>query len=252
MKPGADAPPATSVAAMGDHPTSTALFAAIATGLYRRERTGKGGVVGTSLLANGMWSNSSLLQASLDKVDLPPVKPRTEASPLFNNYRCKCGKWLNLSILNFEKLFPPAARILGIPELIGDPRFLTPEGRRDNAAVMVAILDKAFATQDREYWAQEFEKAGITWAKISTLQDVISDPQAHAAGHIVPFVDGSGMTINTPIELGGVEKKRPTRAPELGQHTWEVLHELGYSEKEIERMAKDGIIVESAGVRSKL
>ncbi|KAI9028794.1 L-carnitine dehydratase/bile acid-inducible protein F [Hyaloraphidium curvatum] len=240
VKPDYEGAPATSVGGMGDHPTALALYASIATGLYLRERTGKGGVVATSLLANGLWSNSSLIQGKLEDGDIRNPKPRHEAnSPLFNNYRCACNRWINLSILN-EKLIAPACRILGCPEVLEDPRFSTKEGRRDHAPEMIAILDQSFAKHDRAELAKKFDAEGITYGLISTLDDVVADEQIRAAGMIRPFAEGKGMTVGTPVEIGGVTKKAPTRAPGLGQHTDEILAELGFSAEEVARMKASG------------
>lgn len=150
-----------SLAAMGDHPTALALYAAIATGLFLREKTGKGRVVSTSLLANGIWSFGSVLQGKLDGADIQPPKPRhAPALPTFNSYKCGCGRWINLSILN-EKLLKPACEILGCPEAADDPRFSTYDARRENAEAMVKIFDPLFAKFDRDDLMKKFDAAGV-------------------------------------------------------------------------------------------
>src|ERR1700742_2720573 len=85
----AQSEPARSIPAMGDHPTAVSLYAAIMTGLYRRSITGKGGMVSTSLLANGLWSNGCYMQAALVGAKFQPRAPRYRRSALLEVYRCK-------------------------------------------------------------------------------------------------------------------------------------------------------------------
>src|SRR6516164_8891887 len=95
----AEATPARSVPGMGDHPSAVSLYAAIVTALYRREHTGKGGQVTTSLMANGVWSNGYFVQAKLCGASVEP-RPRRERTfnALSNHYRCSDGRWLILSL----------------------------------------------------------------------------------------------------------------------------------------------------------
>lgn len=251
IRPDYNGPPATPTAAVGDHPTAVSMFAAIAMALYNREKTGKGCVVSTSLLANGIWSMSAALQGVLNERELRTPKPRTEAlSALFNMYKCKCGRWINLSVLN-EKLIPPFARALNCPEIATDSRFATKELRVEHAQALVAILDSAFAKVDRDEIARKFDADSVTYGLIASLHDVAKDEQSYAIGAITPFADGKGMTVGTPIQMAGVQKRAPSRAPAIGQHTDEALKELGYSAEEIAALRKSGA-AGSAAERAKL
>ncbi len=120
------AAPARSAPGMGDHPSAMGLYGAIVTALYRRERTGLGAVVHSSLLANGLWANGFLVQAKLCGAEFHPRPPRTEApNAVTNHYRTRDGRWFMLSMLNEERQFRPFAAALGHPELADDPRFAT-------------------------------------------------------------------------------------------------------------------------------
>jgi crotonobetainyl-CoA:carnitine CoA-transferase CaiB-like acyl-CoA transferase len=111
-----DHPPASSVPGMGDHPTSVALFGAIMAALYRRERTGKGGHVSTSLLANGLWSFGSFMQAHLCEAEFKPRPPRGQRGALAEFYRCRDGRWFLLAILNQAREWPLLLQALGDPD----------------------------------------------------------------------------------------------------------------------------------------
>jgi len=130
----AEATPARSVPGMGDHPSAVSLYAAIVTALYRRERTGIGGQVATSLMANGVWSNGYFVQARLCGADIQR-RPRREhaLSALSNHYRCSDGRWLILSLLNEDRQWPVLVNCLGRPDLLDDPLFATRPARHANA-----------------------------------------------------------------------------------------------------------------------
>jgi len=236
VRPDHTAPPARSVTGMGDHPSSTALFAAIATALFRRERTGKGGLVRSSLIANGLWANSSLVQAELSGTQLPPRQPREQApNALTNLYRCGDDRWLNLVVLN-ERQFKPLVQALGCPEVADDPRFAQVAERRQHQAALVAIFDAQFARQPLAHWRRALDAAQVTFGVVGTLADVPGDEQMRDAGAIVPFADGSGLTVSSPFEIDGVTKRAPGRAPALGEHSAQVLREAGFDDAQIARL----------------
>jgi crotonobetainyl-CoA:carnitine CoA-transferase CaiB-like acyl-CoA transferase len=96
--------PARSVAGMGDHPCAMALYGAIVTALYKRERTGKGSHVSSNLMANGIWASGVLAQAKLCGAKFGERRPRERAlNAVTNHYRCKDGRWLILSLLNEDR-----------------------------------------------------------------------------------------------------------------------------------------------------
>jgi len=243
VKPEHSAPPSRSVIAMGDHPTAMSLYAAVTTALYRRERTGRGGLVSSSLIANGLWANSVMTQAALAGVSIPDRLPRTHApNPLSNVYRCRDDRWINLAVLN-DRQYPVLCRLLGCEPLIDDPRYVSQAARHANHAALIAVFDDAFLTRNRDEWCQLFEREGITHASISTVHDLPHDAQLLASGVLVPFADGSGMTVSSPIELGAAARVAPVPAPTtVGQHTEAVLLGSGYSLEEIESLRRLGVL----------
>ena len=243
VKPEHSAPPSRSVIAMGDHPTAMSLYAAVTTALYRRERTGRGGLVSSSLIANGLWANSVMTQAALAGVSIPDRLPRTHApNPLSNVYRCRDDRWINLAVLN-DRQYPVLCRLLGCEPLIDDPRYVSQAARHANHAALIAVFDDAFLTRNRDEWCQLFEREAITHASISTVHDLPHDAQLLASGVLVPFADGSGMTVSSPIELGAAARVAPVPAPTtVGQHTEAVLLGSSYSLEEIESLRRLGVL----------
>jgi formyl-CoA transferase len=244
-----DVPPARSLPGMGDHPTGTALFAAIMAGLYQRERTGRGTMVSTSLMANGLWMNAIPVQGILCGVRTEVRPPREEAiSALANMYRCRDGRWFMLTITGDERQWEPFARGIGREDLVADPRFAGTHDRRANARLLTALLDELFATRDWAAWSPILEKTGVAFGVVGTLDDIPHDTQMRASGALMPIDDpraGASLTVSSPLQVGGQDKVPPTLAPEIGQHTVEVLRAAGISTEEIERLRQAGVIVQA-------
>ena len=244
-----DVPPARSLPGMGDHPTGMSLFAAIMTGLYHRERTGRGTAVSTSLMANGLWMNAIPVQGILCGTRTEVRPPREESvSALANLYRCRDGRWFMLTITGDERHWPAFATGIGREDLTRDPRFADTADRRKHAGALITIFDEVFATRDWEEWYPILEKTGVAFGVVGRLDDIPHDEQMRASGALVPIDDpraGAALTVSSPIQVRGQEKVPATFAPEIGEHTVEVLRGLGVAEAEIERLLAAGIIVQA-------
>src|ERR687887_960727 len=158
----AEAPPVRSLPGMGDHPTGVTLFAAIMAALYQRERTGRGTMVSTSLMANGLWWNAIQVQAALcgARVELRP--PREEAATaLVNLYRCADGRWFVLNVIAEERDWPRLLEAVERPELAQDPRFAATPARHAHARALIAVLDAVFAARPWTDWRKRLAAVGI-------------------------------------------------------------------------------------------
>lgn len=239
--------PARSTPGMGDHPTGTALFAAIMMGLYRRERTGAGSHVSTSLLANGAWMNAFYVQAALMGAEIPP-RPHRDHAPnaLANHYRCRDGRWFILALLNEDRQCPKFLEAIGRADLMDDPRFADTPGRHRNAAALTRALDETLATEDWAYWRGRFDACGITYGQVARVTDVPDDAQMKAAGVVVPLAlpgRAPGHTVAAPVAVRGCDQVPARPAPGVGEHTAQILAEIGYDAAAIERMAAERVVV---------
>jgi crotonobetainyl-CoA:carnitine CoA-transferase CaiB-like acyl-CoA transferase len=244
VKPDAESAPARSVAGMGDHPAALALYGGIVMALYRREKTGKGGHVASSLLANGFWSNGLPIQAKFCGAAFTPRVPRDQApNALTNLYKCCDGRWLTLSLLEEERQWPVLLRAIEEPSLEHDPRFATKTARHANARELVVIFDHIFLARDFSEWRWRLDAAGLVFGFVATLDDVVADNQARENGFILPIEATSLETVDSPIYLDGEEKRLPRRAPEIGESSGSILREAGFGESEIADMRAAGTVI---------
>lgn len=226
--------PGLSVSGMGDHPTAVSVYAAILTALYRRQTTGEGGVVSTSLLANGLWSNACQIQAALCDIELTPRGPRGARGATSDLYQSADGRSFILCVVNAAREWPALARAVERMDWLHDPRFATPEARLENAGVLAALLDDLFMQQPWAHWDARLSETGVTFSVVGKITDHLGDPQMDANGLLPEFADCYGLrTVDSPFQIAGEVKSAPRTAPEIGQHTRQILEECGCSPAEI-------------------
>ena len=216
---------------MGDHTVAMPAAGMISAALVARERTGRGQLVSTSLLRQGAYTIGFDLNTALMWGQSIRVGTRTAmGNPCLNNYVAGDGRRFWIVGLEGERHWPPLARAVGHPEWLTDPRFATGRDRAAHAAELVALLDEVFATRDLPSWAEVFAtEPDFFWAPVNSVEDLLSDPQFVAAGGIVEVPDGAATTamVAMPADFHGTPGGPRRVAPHLGEHTDEVLAELG-------------------------
>lgn len=238
-----DTTPARSVAGMGDHPCAMALYSAIVTALYQREKTGKGSHVASNLMANGVWAASVLAQAKLCGAKFGERRPRERAlNAVANHYQCKDGRWLILSLLSEEKQFPTLAKCLGREDLITDPRFATKPDRHARSIELIKIFDETFATRDLAEWRKILDGNGLVFGIVGILDDIPNDKQMLDNEVLVPFENDTMLTISSPIWIDGTKKVQPRKPPGVGEHSDEILRGAGYDEAAIKQLRSKGAV----------
>src|SRR5437899_10279977 len=241
VRPDHAGPPARSLPGMGDHPSALALFGAIVTALYRRERTGKGAHVSSSLMANGVWSNGLMVQASLCGASIPKRPPREHTfNAMTNHYRCRDGRWLLLSLLKEEREWPVLLECLERADLAADPRFATKADRHARARELSAIFDTIFAAKDLAEWRAILDAPGLIFGLVAEVEDIPGDRQMLENDVLVPFEGDGTLTVNSPIWIEGEAKVKPRQPPGIGEHSDEVLRKFGYEAADIRRLRACG------------
>ena len=180
-------------------------------------------------------------------VNLPMGMGRKRAgNPVMNTYCSKDGRWFWLLGLQPDRHFPSVARAAGQPDLLDDPRFSTMLLRRENAALLVAIFDEAFGTHTLDELREIFTREGVWWEPLSTPAEVVNDPQLIASGAFIdaPTCGGDdARQLAAPIDFSTGDHTIPRPAPHLGEHTDEVLSELGLSWDEIVELKVAGVVL---------
>jgi len=247
VKPGPDSPTARSLPGMGDHPTAMSLYAAIMTGLFRRERTGKGGHVSTSLMANGVWWNGLLTQAMLCGGQVVCRPPRENAgNPLHNLYQTRDGRWIHIVFNTNLHRWPEFADLIARPALGTDPRFDSQEGRIANSPALIPIMEAAFAERDFAAWVRLLDENRFTFGDVRKIDDIPNDQQMLEGRVLRPIDDpaaGADYVVDTPIWVEDSEKVAPAMPPELGEHTEDVLRAIGYDDEGLAELRAAGAIL---------
>src|SRR5712672_491116 len=235
-------------AGSGDNATAVCIYSAVVTALYRRERTGKGSYVTTSLLGAGIWSASVFIQAALCGASFYGLHDRTHpANAALNTYRSSDGAWFVL-VTTPEKV-PAVLKAMGREDILTDARFSDPAKLAQNRPQLTAILDEIFGSEPMAHWYEVFNSVHVPFGAVRDPQDVINDPQLRANDIVVPL-EGAGekltSTISSPIQVHGVSKVPARRAPRIGEHNDEVLKELGFTSDEIAGLRASGAAPQAA------
>ncbi|MGH7839638.1 MAG: CoA transferase, partial [Candidatus Binataceae bacterium] len=164
-------------------------------------------------------------------------------NPLAAVYLTRDQKMFLLVQIDPDNEFPRlCGGVFGQPELATGALFSTNAARAENAAALHAILQAQFETRDLAEWRVIFKQHDIKWSALPTRDEAVADPQMRASGAIVKMNGEKLETVNSPVFISGVEKEAPRMAPALGEHTREVLLELGYADREIDAMINSGAI----------
>lgn len=243
-----DAPPQQIAGGVADQMGAIMMAYGVMTALLARERFGVGQKVDASHLGSMTFLQGLSVSARLMMGGAIPRMPRKSATnPLWNHYCCGDGQWLCLGMLQPDRYWSDFVRALGRPELADDPRFATMMDRMMNASAAIAILDEIFATRPRAEWIPILRGGGdFIFTVVNSVNDLPDDPQIQANRYVEDFDHpsfGPTKVVGLPIGLSETPGSIRTPAPELGQHTEEILTELlGYSWEQVSSWRDDGVI----------
>lgn len=244
---GADGVPVPQRPAMGDHTAAMLAAGATAAALFNRDRTDLGQEISISLYHTGVWVLSQDIEISLlTGKDVSRWNRKTVGNPLANSYKAKNGKWFQVHCLQSDRHWSGFCKAIGREDLEDDPKFESSERRRENNVALISLFDEILATKTREEWGKLFDENGVIWAPIQTVAEVTTDPQALENNFFVEVdhsTEGRVKLIASPVEFSRTPATVRSHAPELGQHTEEVLLELGYTWDELVKLKEQGVII---------
>jgi len=220
----------------------------ILTGLVARERLGVGQRVDVSHLGSLIALQGLGIGMELYTGQAVPRQSRKKsANSLWNYYPCEDGKWFMLAGLHSERYWPLVCKALGIEHLEKNPKFENMEKRTENCEELTTIIEKVFATKPGQEWITVFRETGdVPCTLVQTITEVINDPQSLANEYIIRShheILGPVKVVGNPVQLSETPGEVRCEAPEFGQHTEEVLIEVGgYTWEEISRLRDEEVI----------
>jgi formyl-CoA transferase len=244
VRPSNNSPVAWSTPGMGDHPTGMALYGAIMTALYKRERTGEGSEVSTSLMSNGAWANGVFIQAALMDVEFPDRPEPLPRHPFYDFYTTKDEREFALGMINSRIEWPKLADILDRKDWI-DRELFDFENPFDNADILRAELSDEFKNRKLKEVDELLRNSAVTYGVLGRTTDHREDSQFLETETLVPLEHESFenlYTVNSPFHIVGEKKINFSRAPKIGEHTEQVLTEMGYERSDLEELKSENSI----------
>ena len=238
--------PTQALPGMGDHPTAVSIYAGIVTALLHRERTGEGGMVHTSLLANGLWSVSAVTQGIMAGADIVKYRERKRTPrALWRVYQCADGRWLQFNMVRTEELLFLMFEAMDASRLLFDERFATAQGRTENNDLLINRISEIIEQRDSDEWMERFDAVQVPVNRLGLVEETVNDPQVLGNGMIVPVADDGfevPSVVSHPINVANLPMVGPKHPPKLGEHSEEILRELGYDTAAISAMRERGVI----------
>ena len=240
-----DAFPAPALPGMGDHPSAVTLYASIVTALLKRERTGEGAMVHTSLLANGLWSSSCIAQAAFVGGDYSQYRELVSKRRFSRTMLGTADeRYFIMSMVRTPEEVASLLASLGLSGLLQDERFQTPETRFTYNDLFYDALQARMLMEPAAHWQRQFEHHKVPAYLVGRIEEMVDDPQVLVNKMAVAPNDPSigGHIITHPINIEGMPKKGPEKAPSLGEHNAEILSALGFSADQLDQWQHDGVI----------
>ena len=230
----------------GDRMTSLNLLTAILAALRVKEKTGEGQYVEVTLQRTGLWAMASdTVQALYDRVTADKTSQAEPPNPIWNYYKTRDERWFALVMPMPTLYWPKFCDMLGREDWKNDERYQTVLGLMEHGKELVPGLIDLFASEDLAYWREKFDSAGLIWEPVALTTEVIEDPalrERDAFSVLVHERAGAIETLSAPFHIRDADIEAKGPAPDAGQHTHEILAELGIPESDIAALTDRGVV----------
>ena len=235
-------------AAFGDVMTGMTLAGGIAAALFRRSVTGKGGLIDVSLFGTALWNIAPDIIAShmlgkdpREVVGGPGVK--ITPNPLVGIYRSADRRMIMLNMLQSDRYWPALCRVIEREDMIDDARFATFESRGEHRKELADTIKDAFAARPAAELLQRLADNECVFSSAQTAMEAADDVQTEANGYLVANPDHpDGKLVASPVQYNNGMFEPAHGAPEMGQHTEEILQELGLDWDKIAELKEQGVV----------
>jgi crotonobetainyl-CoA:carnitine CoA-transferase CaiB-like acyl-CoA transferase len=232
---------------IGDNITSMCITSGILAALLARERSGRGQKVAFSLYQTAAWVMNQDIQVALCREEeIPNIDRRRAKNPLWNSYQTSDGRWIQLAMMQSDRYWPDFCKAIERPELQQDGRFNSDENRERNNELLVSIIGEAFATKTLSEWMDILDRHGQVNSMAQTVLEITKDPQAIKNDFFDTLDHPNGSEVRlvaSPVKFSETDAAVKGPAPQVGQHTEEILLEAGYTWEDITRLKDEGAII---------
>ncbi|MEM8924037.1 MAG: CoA transferase [Actinomycetota bacterium] len=231
----------------GDHTTSMALFGGLMAALRGRDLTGEGQVIETSLLRTASFTIGVDLATAVVDGNPTPDRPREKAlSVMLEAFQCADGRWIQFAMPGRKGAWEQFCHAIEREDLIDHELYATGKLRYQNMPPLIATVEETMATRTSEEWAVRLDEHRCIWAPVNDAASAAQDPQVRAAGVFAEVTHpevGTFETVGAPFRMPDNPEVGPRGpAPEVGQHSIEILTDLGYSTDEITALSDGGVV----------
>jgi crotonobetainyl-CoA:carnitine CoA-transferase CaiB-like acyl-CoA transferase len=241
-EPGASAP-VMQRPAQGDVPTGMFLAGGVCAAIVHAQRTGKGVLVDTSLLNGAVWTlGPDMAYASLTGQEAPRRSASPARSPLVATHRTADGRWMQLNMLDDDRYFAPTCRALGVPELA--ERYPDDAVRRPAWAEIGEQFGKLIAEMTWVEVSRRLREQGCIYSLYASPPEVVEDPAVVDNGYLMAHPTHAPLRLSAaPAQFDNEVPSIRREGPALGQHSREVLAELGYGPGEVDDLVTSKVVV---------
>lgn len=239
-----DTAPCNAVAGLGDHSAGMSLAAGILAALHKQKQTGKGERVTVSLFHTAVFGMGIMVSAAKYDYQMP-ITRRQPPNPLNTTYKCADGTWVQLAFFQYDKWFPGFCDIVIERPDLKDSKYSTLKSAVNYTEEFVIMMEEEFIKRPFDEWAERLQKAGIPYEKLATPTDILNDEQCWANDYLIRHIYDNGhegVIYNTPVMFTENKRGDYVRAPYMGEHTSDIMKEIGLSDEKIAELKENKII----------